>query len=153
VVGVFLVVAVLGMLGAGVVAVFIWKALTEELTETEAEVTKAQRQREPTKNLARDVDKSSTHDDRVDHARRDIKSLDLAISTFFTKHGHYPATLRELAEPQPDGSPPILADKTWTDPWGNAYIYDQHARQPMTERPLVYSNGPPGQNKRISNWD
>jgi hypothetical protein len=152
VVGVFLLIAALGMVGAGVVAVLVWKALTDEITQAEDQVS-SRKHPEATKNAVDDANKTAGKDDRVDHAKRDIKALDLAIATFLTRHGMYPTTLPELAEPQPDGSPPILAEKTFLDPWGNPYVYELASRQPMTERPLVYSHGPPGQNKRISNWD
>jgi general secretion pathway protein G len=91
---------------------------------------------------------------KEDRAKLDCKSLDQAVGVYFAKHGQYPASLQELAQRQPDGSPSILkSEKALIDPWGNAYIYDQGSRHQTNDTPLIYSNGPPGLNKRISNWD
>lgn len=90
---------------------------------------------------------------KEDRAKLDCKSLDQAVTVYFAKHSQYPGSLQELAQRQPDGNPAILTEKGLVDPWGNPYVYDQNSRHAQTDKPLIYSNGPPGLNKRISNWD
>jgi general secretion pathway protein G len=90
---------------------------------------------------------------KEDRAKMDCKSLQTVVTSYYVKHSVYPQSLRELTERGQDGSPALLDEKGLIDPWGNEYIYDQGQRHPKTDRPLIYTNGPPGQNKKISNWD
>jgi hypothetical protein len=90
---------------------------------------------------------------KEDRARMDTRSLQTIVMTFYARQNAYPKALEELTELQSDGSPPLMDEKGLIDPWGNPYNYDPNSRHPKTDRPLIYSNGPPGQNKRISNWD
>jgi general secretion pathway protein G len=90
---------------------------------------------------------------KEDRAKLDCKSLQNVVITYFTRHSVYPQTLRELAERQPDGGDSLLEEKGLIDPWGNEYHYDQGQRHPKTGRPKIWSDGTPGLNKPISNWD
>jgi hypothetical protein len=90
---------------------------------------------------------------KEDRAKMDTKALQTVVTSYYASHEVYPNTLDELTQVQPDGSPALVDAKGLIDPWGNPYIYDPTSRHPKTDRPLIYSNGPPGQNKRISNWD
>ena len=90
---------------------------------------------------------------KEDRAKMDCKSLQTVVTSYYVKHSIYPQTLRELAERAPDGSPALLDEKGLIDPWGNEYHYDQGQRHQKTDRPKIWSDGPPGQNKPISNWD
>jgi general secretion pathway protein G len=90
---------------------------------------------------------------KEDRAKMDCKSLQTVVTSYYVKHTVYPQSLRELTERQQDGTPAMLEEKGLIDPWGNEYLYDPNQRHPKTDRPLIYTNGPPGQNKKISNWD
>jgi general secretion pathway protein G len=90
---------------------------------------------------------------REDRAKLDCHSLELAVGTYFSKHGVYPDSLQQLTQRQPDGSPALLEAKALNDPWGNAYVYEPRTRHQATDKPLIYSHGTPGVNKQINNWD
>jgi hypothetical protein len=91
---------------------------------------------------------------KEDRAKMDCKVLAQAVTVFHERYGFYPETLAELAKRQADGSPALLnSEKALNDPWGNPYLYTRGELQPKTGRPLIWSNGPPGQDLRISSWD
>src|SRR5262249_21314027 len=90
---------------------------------------------------------------REDRAKLDVKSLESAVTTYYTRKGYYPETLQQLAQRQEDGGAALLTEKALIDPWNQPYVYEPNTKHPTTDRPLIYSNGPPGMNKRISNWD
>jgi general secretion pathway protein G len=92
---------------------------------------------------------------REDRAKLDVQSLETAVTTYYTRKGYYPQSLQELTQRDPtDNSPALLKDqKVLMDPWNQPYVYDPNTRHQNTDRPLIYSNGPPNSGKRISNWD
>jgi type II secretory pathway pseudopilin PulG len=90
---------------------------------------------------------------REDRARLDTRSLQSAVRAYYARQKVYPNTLNELTRLQPDGSPPLVEKGGLVDPWGNPYDYDPNARHQKSDMPLIYSNGPPGRQKQISNWD
>jgi hypothetical protein len=92
---------------------------------------------------------------RIDRAKLDVKSLQLVVTTYFVKHAVYPETLKELTQRQPDGTPAMLAETGLLDPWERPYQYDPKQRDPKTDRPLIWSQGPnPGQpGSIIANWE
>jgi Type II secretion system (T2SS), protein G len=84
----------------------------------------------------------------------DIKNVEAAVMTYHSRHGKYPETLDQLARPGDDGSPAILKDKRdLIDRWDQPFRYDPRQQHPRTGIPLIWSVGPPGENKRFSNWD
>lgn len=90
---------------------------------------------------------------KEDRARLDCKSLQQAVSTYYDRHNTFPKTLVELTGREIPEGMPYLEEKALIDPWGIPYNYDPNSRHQRTGMPLIYSSGPPGQNKRISNWD
>src|SRR5438477_10054832 len=55
---------------------------------------------------------------RLDRAKMDVKSLEVAVTTYMTRHGMYPQTLAELTlRDQVDGSPALLTEAALMDPW------------------------------------
>jgi len=94
-------------------------------------------------------------DTRVSRAKLDVKSLEQAVTAYYVKRGFYPDTLVQLTTRDPiDGSPAILNnERAIYDPWNNMYIYEPNTRNPNTDKPLIYTNGPPGMNQPVRNWD
>ncbi|HYV40145.1 MAG TPA: type II secretion system protein GspG [Gemmataceae bacterium] len=91
----------------------------------------------------------------VIQAKLDVKGLDQAVTAYYLRKHHWPESLWILTERDPiDNSPALLQDQAaLIDPWGNAYQYEPQTFNPKTDKPLIYSNGPPGSNVRITNWD
>jgi hypothetical protein len=89
------------------------------------------------------------------NARLDIKGLDQAVTAYYLRKHFYPETLKVLCERDPiDNSPALLkGEEVLMDPWGNAYIYEPQTLNPKTDKPLIWTAGPPGSSIRISNWD
>ena len=86
-------------------------------------------------------------------ARKQVQALTNAARAYAVRHGQFPATLQALAEPQPDGGPPLVAPEALTDPWGQPYLYafpGEHNRD--KDEPDVWSMGPPGNAGAIGNW-
>lgn len=93
-------------------------------------------------------------DANVGRAKTDIKSLETAVMAYQAKSGgRLPDTLDQLAEIQQDGGPAYIEASLLTDPWGNRYHYDRGTVHPKTQKPLISSQGPPGQNVLIRNWN
>ncbi|HYV40146.1 MAG TPA: type II secretion system protein GspG [Gemmataceae bacterium] len=94
---------------------------------------------------------------RLDRARLDVKSLELAVTTYYVKYGEWPPTLKQLAQRDPkDNSPAFLASEAvLIDPWDRPYEYEPNTLHPKTEKPLIYSHGPDPKDKngRIANWN
>jgi len=94
-------------------------------------------------------------DTRVNRARLDVKSLDQAITAYYLRKHYYPETLWVLTERDPvDNSPALLKDATaLNDPWNIPYNYEPQNLNPKTDKPLIWTAGPPNSNMRITNWD
>jgi hypothetical protein len=90
--------------------------------------------------------------DRVSKAKVDIVSLEKAVQAFNAKHGRFPDSLKQLTENDGD-NPAMLKVEALIDPWGQAYQFEPNNLNPKTRTPLIYSQGPPGQNMPIRNWD
>jgi len=86
-------------------------------------------------------------------AKMDVMSIEKAVLTFKTNYGYYPQDLQTLVNVQPNGSPALLKESVLVDPWQQPYIYEPTNLHPKTAMPHVYSNGTPGKNMVISNWD
>jgi hypothetical protein len=95
-----------------------------------------------------------TDNARTERARVDVRTLTLAVQAYFINNGEYPQTLKQLAEKQPNGGLPFLEARALTDPWSRPYVYEPGMTDPLTGRPLIYSQGPrPGDpTGRIRNW-
>jgi hypothetical protein len=91
---------------------------------------------------------------KTEQAKNDIRWIERVLAAYYAKHGFYPDTLEALTYPDPlDKSPPWLSkeeQERLIDPWGQPYGYDLSSK-PWREGPLVYSLGPPGQGKFVSN--
>jgi hypothetical protein len=124
-VAIFLLLAIIGILVAGLVVVLIWNALTG-------------------------VEGGGYTN--VDAAKMGVRHLEAAALGFYTRHNRYPITLEELTRPQGEGDKTV-DPRDLIDPWGNPYTYEPETLHPHTEIPLIYSNGPPGANKPIRNWN
>jgi hypothetical protein len=85
--------------------------------------------------------------------RIDLRNLTTAVEAHKVRHGAFPASLKDLTKGK-KGEKPLLEPKALRDPWGRPYVYDPSQLDPVTGRPLIYSEGPPPRNPsgRISNW-
>jgi hypothetical protein len=91
---------------------------------------------------------------KLQHATLDVKNLDKAVKRYYADHGQYPPDFQTLCARQSDGSPALLDPRTLIDPWGQPYIYETGTigRRLFSSPPHIYSHGPPGEGKMISNW-
>jgi hypothetical protein len=92
-------------------------------------------------------------DSDSNRARVDIKSLEIAVTLYQQKNGHLPLSLAILAERGEDGSPALVVNHYLIDPWRMPYHYDRTSLHPSNGIPLIWSDGPPGRNRPIRNWD
>jgi Type II secretion system (T2SS), protein G len=92
---------------------------------------------------------------RIERATLQIKSLETVVTAYFVRHGAYADSLKALTQRQPDGGPAMLVETGLLDPWERPYLYDPKQRNPKTDRPLIWSQGPnPGQpGSIIANWE
>jgi WD domain, G-beta repeat/Type II secretion system (T2SS), protein G len=84
----------------------------------------------------------------VQLANMDLKRLQAAIHAYWEKTATFPAPLEKLCEKRPDGGPALVEKSGLVDPWGNPYSFEFA----QNGRVSIYSDGPPGENKRISVW-
>jgi general secretion pathway protein G len=89
---------------------------------------------------------------KINRAHTDIKSLETAVTTYMMAHTRYPDTLQQLTQRDPfDNSPALLVERALVDPWGQFYSYDPSQVHPQTNKPRIWSNGPPN-GVAIDNW-
>jgi general secretion pathway protein G len=92
-------------------------------------------------------------DAKVNRAKMDIKSLETAVMGYQARNQNFPNSLQELAEVQPDGGLAFIDRSLLKDPWNNYYEYNPGQLHPRNGKPLIRSQGPPGQaTVPISNW-
>jgi len=85
-------------------------------------------------------------------AKADIVVIEEATKIWNENYGSFPPCLEVLAEPQPNGDPAVIDKRMLVDPWGQNYVYDSSSILGSLGRdPHIYSQGPPGQGKFISN--
>jgi Type II secretion system (T2SS), protein G len=78
----------------------------------------------------------------------DFARIAKAMTIWINNYGAWPSSLEELANPQPNGDPALLATETLMDPWGQPYDFVRDRHRPF-KPPVIYSIGPPGQDKII----
>jgi hypothetical protein len=98
------------------------------------------------------ISRGDIEKNRESRAKIDVKMLEKAVKIFFDSNGRYPDKLDELAATQTGSSHGIVPTEALEDPWRQPYHYDLAKRHPVTGMPLIYSQGPPGHNKRFYNW-
>jgi hypothetical protein len=91
---------------------------------------------------------------RRSRAKIDISTIERALATFYRNYKHFPHSLQDLTERQPDSSPALLLNWHLWDPWNQPYQFDPCQLHPETGAPLIWSDGEPGQpDTMITNWD
>jgi hypothetical protein len=86
-------------------------------------------------------------------AKYDATNIAHALQVFKDRNGHYPQSLEELAQRQPDGGVALLTKRALRDPWGQPFHFDPGQLDPETGHPLVWSDGEPGKpDGKITNW-
>ena len=88
---------------------------------------------------------------KIDATRIKIQAIQTAVQNYQIINGVWPNTVEQLTQPDNKGRPPALRVEDITDSWGNRIIIDHN--QGDATRPLIYSTGPPGKNRKISNLD
>ena len=87
----------------------------------------------------------------VERAIQEIDRLEKKVALFTKLYETLPTSLQQLVESQ-NGDDPILEKSALIDPWDQPYHYNAEMRHPETGAPLIWSDGPPGKEKTISNW-
>src|SRR5207244_8253054 len=80
--------------------------------------------------------------DQTWRAWMDVKTLEKAVMSYQLKNGAWPERLEVLTR-RPAGSEPLLEPGALDDPWGQPYRYNPARRNPNTNIPLIWSDGPP----------
>ena len=90
---------------------------------------------------------------KINRCHTDIKSIETAVTTYYMNRTRYPDTIAQLTQrDQIDGTAAMLSERALVDPWGNQYMYDPSSRHPQTDKPRIWSNGPPNTGIPIDNW-
>ena len=88
-------------------------------------------------------------------AQVQVDAIDGALKSYYLAMSSYPADLNGLIQNPGNDSwdGPYLSHEIPNDPWGGQYQYDASGSQfhPGQNRPDVWSNGPPNENKPIFN--
>ena len=94
------------------------------------------------------------HDAKVFKAKLEALVMQLHLEVYKLKNGHFPQTLKALAEKQPDGGPPLVPKGRLHDPWGRPYQYNANGPRNGGLKPDVWSEGPDPKQKDaiIGNW-
>jgi hypothetical protein len=85
-----------------------------------------------------------------------IMQIEAALKSYKAKNGAWPATLKQLTQPDANvKGPPLIAEEQLTDPWGQPYQYEPNILDPATLTPLIYSQcgSPNDVKRRITNWN
>jgi hypothetical protein len=91
---------------------------------------------------------------RTDLARLQVGALSRSLAAYKLTNGDYPSRLEDLTKAERGGKP-FVEKADLTDPWGRSFHYDVKERNPLTDEPLVWSEGPrPGEaGSAIRNWE
>jgi general secretion pathway protein G len=92
---------------------------------------------------------------KIDRAKMDVQSLTTAVMAYDVSYGSMPASLQQLTQRMPDGSPATVEVGQLLDPWNQPYQYNpQGQHHGMTGKPDIWSNGPPNSanSQMIGNW-
>jgi general secretion pathway protein G len=91
-------------------------------------------------------------DAKMGRAKLDVKSIEIAVMKYNMDKGHFPQTLEELAQIQPDGSMAYLDESALNDPWGQRWDYNPSSVNPKNGKPRIGTQGPQGKNTPYYNW-
>ncbi len=86
-------------------------------------------------------------------ARWGMRSVETAVTIFYMNHDRYPSTLEELTKPDPVTNKPLLTERDLLDGWHRPFGYDPTRLNHENGKPLIWSNGPQGEHKPITNWE
>ncbi len=93
-------------------------------------------------------------DTKENRAKRCVKYIEIAVESYRLQHDRLPGTLNVLTQrDKSDNSPALLIEKALIDPWGKPYNYDSVQLHKKTGMPLIWSDGWPGVDRPIKNWD
>jgi general secretion pathway protein G len=88
---------------------------------------------------------------KINAAKIGVRTLSDVCDHYKVSHSEYPPSLVILTQPE-DGQSAILEQSALLDPWQHEYVYEPNTLNPLTGKPLVYSNGPSG-GTPIRNWN
>lgn len=91
----------------------------------------------------------SSEDDREMIARVQVEQLTSAVQTYKLNNSAYPVTLAFLAQPQPNGGPPLVQVDALFDPWGQGYNYNPAGPNNGGLKPDIWCQR---RDKVIGNW-
>lgn len=82
-------------------------------------------------------------------ARTQVLALTQAAEMYKLNNEDYPASLEQLAMPQPSGGVPLVTADKLLDPWGQPYGYNPAGPNNGSLKPDIWCNRP---DKVIGNW-
>jgi type II secretory pathway pseudopilin PulG len=86
-------------------------------------------------------------------AKVGVKNLEQAVGAYYLSNNTYPNELGDLTVTLPNGKAALLPQEALIDPWQQPYVYEPTNLNPNTKVPHIYSQGEPGSNRHITNWD
>jgi len=82
-------------------------------------------------------------------AKAKLQALTQATEMYKLNNDDYPASLEQLAQPQPSGHPAIIQADQLLDPWNQPYGYNPAGPNNGGLKPDLWCNRP---DKQIGNW-
>jgi len=85
---------------------------------------------------------------KIDATKAKIQNMQNAAQTYMMNNNVWPSA-EQLIQADPSGRQPVLRQQDIIDSWGNPIVIDPQGGDGT--RPHIYSQGPPGSGRQISN--
>ena len=112
----------------------------EEMEEKIKEIEKIEKMDGKERRRLQQKQQNTVKASRVETARLLIKNVELALRSYYFKHGKYPESLETLTQAPDEDRDPLLEGDS-VDPWGNELRYEKRGKK----RPAIISAGPDGE--------
>jgi general secretion pathway protein G len=83
-------------------------------------------------------------DSKVSRAKTDCLGLSAQADIFKMNNGHYPTSIEQMAQPQPNGGSALVQPDAVRDPWGKPYTIDPNGPRNGGNKADVYTTTPKG---------
>lgn len=92
--------------------------------------------------------------EKIEKAWKGVHSLSPHVEVFRLNNGRYPKSIKELAQTQPIGAPPLVLAEALKDPWGQLYEIDPKGPKNKGNMADIWSKGPSKNDPKgvIGNW-
>jgi len=94
------------------------------------------------------------HNAKIQTTKARIQTIQNAVQSWQSRpenRGQVP-TIQQLTTVGPNGELPVISLNDARDDWGQEIVIDASQTDPTSGRPKIYSPGPPGSGKEISNF-